>query len=41
VRTLGGTEAFGAFYSGIGERCEEAPVPADATVVGSYRMSPH
>jgi hypothetical protein len=30
--------AFGAFQSGIRERCAEPPVPKGATVVGNYRM---
>jgi hypothetical protein len=30
------SEAFGDFQSGIDERCEEGPFPADATLVGSY-----
>jgi hypothetical protein len=34
------SEAFGAFQAGINDRCEEGPLPADATVVGSYRMFP-
>jgi hypothetical protein len=28
--------AFGAFQAGIGDRCVEGPVVADATTVGSY-----
>jgi hypothetical protein len=32
--------AFGQFQSGIKDRCAEGPVPADATVVGSYRILP-
>jgi hypothetical protein len=34
------SEAFGAFQSGVNDRCEEGPLAADATVVGSYRMFP-
>jgi hypothetical protein len=34
------SEAFGAFQSGVNDRCEEGPSAADATVVGSYRMFP-
>jgi hypothetical protein len=34
------SEAFGAFQSGINDRCEEGPLATDATVVGSYRMFP-
>jgi hypothetical protein len=30
--------AFAAFQAAIGDRCEEGPAAADATVVGSYRM---
>jgi hypothetical protein len=30
--------AFGEFSSGVRDRCEEGPFPADATVVGSYRL---
>jgi hypothetical protein len=33
-----GLEAFGAFQSGIKERCLEPPQSAEATVVGNYRM---
>ena len=32
------SDAFDAFQSGIGERCEEGPVPSDATVLGSYGL---
>ncbi|MGO9343577.1 MAG: hypothetical protein ACLP6E_13830 [Acidimicrobiales bacterium] len=32
--------AFGSFVSGIGSRCEDAPVAYDASVVGSYRLLP-
>ena len=32
--------AFGEFQSGIQDRCAEGPIPADATVVGSYRLLP-
>ena len=32
--------AFGEFQSGLKERVVEGPVPADATVVGSYRLLP-
>jgi hypothetical protein len=34
------SEAFGAFQSGVNDRCEVGPSAADATVVGSYRMFP-
>ena len=30
--------AFGAFQSGIRERCAEPPLPRGATIVGNYRM---
>jgi len=30
--------AFGAFQSGIRDRCVEPPLPRGATVVGNYRM---
>ena len=30
--------AFGEFQSGIKDRCAEGPAPADATVIGSYRL---
>jgi hypothetical protein len=30
--------AFGAFQSGIRERCVEPPLPRSATIVGNYRM---
>ena len=30
--------AFGEFQSGIKDRCAEGPTPADATIVGSYRL---
>ncbi len=30
--------AFGEFQAGIMDRCAQGPVPADATVAGSYRM---
>jgi hypothetical protein len=32
--------AFGEFQSGIADRCAEGPTPADATVIGSYRLLP-
>jgi hypothetical protein len=32
--------AFGEFQSGIKDRCAEGPTPADATVIGSYRLLP-
>jgi hypothetical protein len=30
--------AFAVFQAGIADRCAEGPFPADATVVGSYRV---
>ena len=30
--------AFGAFQSGIRERCAEPPMPKGAAIVGNYRM---
>ena len=30
--------AFGAFQSGLRERCAEPPLPRGATIVGNYRM---
>jgi len=35
---LTSSAAFGQFQSGIGERCAQGPLAADATVVGSYRL---
>ncbi len=35
---LASSPAFAAFQSGIGERCDEGPVPADASMVGSYGL---
>src|SRR5712692_11682241 len=32
--------AFGEFQSGIKDRCAEGPIPADAAVIGSYRLLP-
>ena len=34
------SDAFGAFQAGISDRCEEGPSPANATIVGSYRIFP-
>ena len=31
-------DAFRSFQSGIKERCVEPPQPAEATIVGNYRM---
>jgi hypothetical protein len=33
---LNESDAFARFQAGIADRCAEGPVPADATVVGSY-----
>jgi hypothetical protein len=35
---LTSSAAFAAFQSGIGGRCAEGPVPADASMVGSYGL---
>jgi len=40
VNPLTTSAAFAAFQAGIGERCAEGPLPADATTVGSYRLLP-
>ena len=37
---LTSSAAFGEFQAGIQDRCAEGPVPADATLVGSYRPLP-
>jgi hypothetical protein len=37
---LSTSAAFAKFQSGIGERCVEGPVAADAGVVGSHRFLP-
>ena len=37
---LSTSAAFAAFQAGLKDRCVEAPTPADATVVGSYRLLP-
>jgi hypothetical protein len=37
---LSTSTAFAEFQSGIAERCDEGPVAADATLVGSYRFLP-
>jgi hypothetical protein len=37
---LAASEAFGEFQSGHKDRCTEGPVPADAAVIGSYRLLP-
>jgi hypothetical protein len=33
---LGATSAFGEFQREIADRCQEGPLPMEATVVGSY-----
>jgi hypothetical protein len=35
---LASSPAFAAFQAGIGERCAEGPVPADATAIGNFRL---
>jgi acyl dehydratase len=35
---LTSSPAFAAFQAGIGERCAEGPVPADASVIGNFRL---
>jgi hypothetical protein len=37
---LTASAAFGEFQSGIQDRCADGPVPADATLIGSYRPLP-
>ena len=37
---LASSPAFAAFQAGIGERCAEGPIPADATAVGNFRLLP-
>jgi hypothetical protein len=37
---LATSAAFGEFQSGIKDRCAEGPTPADATIIGSYRLLP-
>ena len=36
--SLGSLPAFQAFQAGIADRCDEQPVAAGATLVGSHRM---
>jgi hypothetical protein len=38
AKTLSGIAAFAEFQRGLSERCAEAPVAQDVTVVGSYRV---
>jgi hypothetical protein len=40
VNPLTSSPAFAKFQSGIGERCAEGPVPADASMIGSYGLMP-
>ena len=40
VNPLTSSPAFAKFQSGIGERCAEGPLPADASMVGSYGLMP-
>lgn len=35
---LNSSAAFAAFTEGIAGRCAQGPVPADAAIVGSYRL---
>jgi hypothetical protein len=37
---LSASAAFGKFQSGIQDRCVEGPAPADAAIIGSYRLTP-
>jgi hypothetical protein len=37
---LSASAAFGKFQSGIQDRCAEGPAPADAAIIGSYRLMP-
>ena len=37
---LNSSAAFGEFQSGLKDRVVEGPVPADASVIGSYRLLP-
>jgi hypothetical protein len=38
VNPLQTSKAFAEFQSNIKDRVEEGPMPADATIVGSYRL---
>ena len=40
VNPLSSSTAFAEFQSGIGERCAEGPVAADASLIGSYGFLP-
>jgi acyl dehydratase len=35
---LTSSAAFAAFQAGIGDRCAEGPTPADAAVIGNFRL---
>jgi hypothetical protein len=37
---LTSSPAFAAFQAGVAERCGEGPIPADATVIGNFRLLP-
>jgi hypothetical protein len=37
---LNASAAFAEFQAGIKERCAEGPIPAEATIIGSYRGRP-
>jgi hypothetical protein len=37
---LSASAAFGEFQSDIKNRCAEGPAPADASVIGNYRLIP-
>jgi hypothetical protein len=37
---LSTSAAFGEFQSGINDRCDEGPIPSDATVIGNYQLLP-
>jgi hypothetical protein len=39
-KPLATSRAFGEFQSGISDRCEEGPIPADATVIGNFLLLP-
>jgi hypothetical protein len=38
VNPLTSSSAFAKFQAAIGERCAEGPTPADATVIGNFRL---
>ena len=35
---LTSSSAFAAFQAGIADRCDEGPIPADATAIGNFRL---